>query len=322
MRTTLRLLLPAAAICVGLVMSAVLGGTAAYAEPTTAELEQQITDKSNQLEKVVEQYNELNEQLNQTKTQIASLQQSLPQLEAQSKAAQTRVAAIAKTTYRTTGISGATALLGGGDGRNVLMRLGALQQLAETQRQTIADAQLATAHLNVAQRDLNARVAEQSSRLATIATQKAGIESELDKLNQLKIQARGYASSGGSRWTGPIPAVSGKAGIAVTFAYNAIGTPYVWAAEGPDGYDCSGLTKAAWGAAGVSLAHYTVTQWNQTIPISRGDLAPGDLVFYENLGHVALYVGNGQVIHAPTFGEVVKISSIDMMTPDGYRRVT
>ncbi len=317
MRSTLRLLVPAAAICVGLVMT----GAAAHAEPTTAELEQQIADKSTQLEKVVEQYNELNEQLNQTKAQIDSLQQSLPQLEAQAKAAQARAGAIAKTTYQTTAIGGATALLSGGSGRDVLLRLGALEQLAQTQKETIADAQLATAHVNLAQRDLNARVAEQSARLATIATQKVGIESELDKLNQLKIRARGYSSSGGSRWTGPIPAVSGKAGIAVTFAYNAIGTPYVWAAEGPDGYDCSGLTKAAWGAAGVSLAHYTVTQWNQTIPISRGDLAPGDLVFYENLGHVALYVGNGQVIHAPTFGEVVKISSIDMMSPDGYRRV-
>lgn len=317
MRSTIRLLVPAGALCLGILVS----GTAAHAEPTVAELEQQISEKSAELEKVVEQYNQLNEQLKETKTQISTLEQSIPDLQAKAKAARSRVSEIAKTTYQTTGISGLTALLGASDGRDVLVKLGALQQLAAGQQQTVADAQLAAAHLRAAQRDLAQRLAEQDARLKTIATQKAGIESELEKLDELKIKARGYSSTTASRYTGPIPEISGQAGIAVTFAYNAIGTPYVWAADGPDGYDCSGLTLAAWREAGVSLAHYTVTQWNQTIPIGRGDLAPGDLVFYSGLGHVALYVGDGKVIHAPTFGDVVKISSVDMMTPDGYRRV-
>ena len=62
-------------------------------------------------------------------------------------------------------------------------------------------------------------------------------------------------------------------------------------------------------------------QYEETSRISRSQLQPGDLVFYSDLGHVALYVGSGKVIHAPTFGEVVKISSVDMMTPYGYGRV-
>jgi cell wall-associated NlpC family hydrolase len=115
--------------------------------------------------------------------------------------------------------------------------------------------------------------------------------------------------------------VSGKAGVAVRYAYNAIGKPYVWGAEGPDGYDCSGLTKAAWAAAGVSLYHHAATQWDETVRISRSQLAPGDLVFYADLGHVAIYVGGGQVIHSPTFGESVKLASVTMMTPYGYGRV-
>ena len=115
--------------------------------------------------------------------------------------------------------------------------------------------------------------------------------------------------------------MSGKAGVAVRYAYNAIGTPYVWAAEGPNGYDCSGLTLAAWKAAGKSLPHNAAMQWDKVAHISRSQLAAGDLVFYSGLGHVALYVGGGQVIHAPTFGESVKLASVDMMTPYGYGRV-
>jgi len=152
-------------------------------------------------------------------------------------------------------------------------------------------------------------------------SQRKGIESELSKLNDLKLKARGYTSTSGSRYTGPIPAIAGSAGVAVTFAYKAIGTPYVWAADGPDGYDCSGLTLAAWRAAGVGLPHNAAMQYNQTARINRSDLAPGDLVFYSNLGHVALYIGDGKVIHAPTFGDVVKISNVDMMRPYGYGRV-
>ncbi|MFD0594195.1 C40 family peptidase [Catellatospora coxensis] len=107
----------------------------------------------------------------------------------------------------------------------------------------------------------------------------------------------------------------------MAFAYKQLGKPYVWAADGPNGYDCSGLTLAAWRAAGVSLYHQAATQWREVAHISRSQLLPGDLVFYSGLGHVALYVGSGKVIHAPTTGEVVKIASVDMMSPYGYGRV-
>ncbi|MFC7480852.1 C40 family peptidase [Luedemannella flava] len=78
---------------------------------------------------------------------------------------------------------------------------------------------------------------------------------------------------------------------------------------------------AAWRAAGYSLPHNAAMQYNQLPKIGRSQLKPGDLVFYSGLGHVAIYVGSGKVIHAPTFGEVVKIAPVDMMSPYGYARV-
>jgi cell wall-associated NlpC family hydrolase len=72
----------------------------------------------------------------------------------------------------------------------------------------------------------------------------------------------------------------------------------------------------------VSLTHNAAEQWNEVVHIARSALAPGDLVFYDGLGHVAIYVGNNQVIHAPTQGDVVRIASVDMSPPYGYGRVT
>jgi cell wall-associated NlpC family hydrolase len=301
-------------------MVATAGGPA-YAEPTVAELEKQIDEKSHALELVVEQYNRINEQLGTTRAEIAELRQALPTLEQRADAAHGRAADIAHTAYKTGGITGLTAVLGGEPGSDLLARLGTLDKLARVQQAEITDAQQTAAARTAATAALQRQEDIEAGRALVLTNQRKGIEAELAKLNDLKIKARGSASTSGSRYTGTIPSIAGSAGVAVTFAYNAIGTPYVFAAAGPSGYDCSGLTMAAWKAAGKSLPHNAEMQYNQTARINRSDLAPGDLVFYSDLGHVALYVGDGKVIHAPTFGDVVKISNVDMMPPYGYGRI-
>jgi cell wall-associated NlpC family hydrolase len=103
----------------------------------------------------------------------------------------------------------------------------------------------------------------------------------------------------------------GAAQIAVQSAMDQLGKPYVWGAAGPDSFDCSGLTLFAYAHAGISLPHYTGDQFNQGRHVGRGDLQPGDLVFFEqNLGHMGMYIGNGNFIHSPHSGDVVKISSM------------
>ncbi|MGH9065707.1 MAG: C40 family peptidase [Acidimicrobiales bacterium] len=101
-----------------------------------------------------------------------------------------------------------------------------------------------------------------------------------------------------------------------------MGKPYVWGGSGPYGFDCSGLVMYAWAAAGVSLPHYTVSQYDATSRISESDLQPGDLIFYEGLGHVAMYVGGGEVVVADTTGTPVRIESMYYDgTPVGFGRV-
>ncbi|MFI6338627.1 NlpC/P60 family protein [Streptomyces sp. NPDC050535] len=102
-----------------------------------------------------------------------------------------------------------------------------------------------------------------------------------------------------------------KAAKAIAFARAQVGKPYVWGATGPGSYDCSGLTQAAWKAAGVTLPRVTYEQVNAGTTVSVSDAQPGDLVFfYGDISHVGLYIGNGMMIHAPKPGAYVREESI------------
>ncbi len=108
---------------------------------------------------------------------------------------------------------------------------------------------------------------------------------------------------------GPAPPVSGGAATAVAFARAQLGKPYVFATSGPNSFDCSGLTMAAWAAAGVRMPHYSGSQATMFPKVSWEQLQPGDIVvFYSDLHHVGLYIGGGMMIHAPQTGDVVKIA--------------
>ena len=112
----------------------------------------------------------------------------------------------------------------------------------------------------------------------------------------------------------PVAAPNMAAQVAVDTALAQLGDPYVWAGAGPNSFDCSGLTQFAYRAAGIELPHSSRMQSTMGTPVSRADLKPGDLIFfYSPVGHVGMYIGNGQMVHAPTSGSVVKIVNVDYM---------
>jgi cell wall-associated NlpC family hydrolase len=100
---------------------------------------------------------------------------------------------------------------------------------------------------------------------------------------------------------------SGVVGVAM----GQLGTPYVWAGSAPGGFDCSGFVMWAYAQVGVSLPHSSYAQYGYGVPVSRDQLQPGDLVFFDGLGHVGIYIGADQFVHAPHTGDVVKISSLN-----------
>jgi cell wall-associated NlpC family hydrolase len=118
------------------------------------------------------------------------------------------------------------------------------------------------------------------------------------------------------------PAPSSAAQTAVDTARAQVGKPYEYGAAGPDSYDCSGLTQYAYRAAGIELPHSSKGQSELGTPVDRAHLQPGDLVFfYQPVSHVGIYVGDGQMIHAPNPTAPVRLAPIDQMPFAGATRV-
>jgi cell wall-associated NlpC family hydrolase len=115
----------------------------------------------------------------------------------------------------------------------------------------------------------------------------------------------------------PPSAYTGAAGVALSY----VGTPYVWAGSAPGGFDCSGLVMYAYAQVGVSLPHSSYAMYNYGVPVPRDQLQVGDLVFFNGLGHVGIYIGGGYFVHAPHTGDVVKVSSLDADSYYGARRI-
>ena len=123
----------------------------------------------------------------------------------------------------------------------------------------------------------------------------------------------------------PTPTILGSGAghpDAAHIALRYLGVPYVWGGASPSGFDCSGLVTYVYAQLGISLPHYTVSQWNVTQPIAVSQMQPGDLIFFDGLGHVGIYLGGGQMVDAPHTGAVVRVESIyGFGSIDGARRV-
>ncbi|MFF4893976.1 C40 family peptidase [Micromonospora chersina] len=320
--SSLRILLRSLAVA-GLSAALLAPASVARAEPTPAELTKQIEKSSTELERIVESYNKLNEEIKANKATAATLQAKIGPLQEQAERSRADVAALAATAYKTGGMRTARALLEPGGAATLPDRLGTLDQLTRQRQQTITGFTDSQRRLIDQKTRLDATLAREAAQAKQLVAGKKKIEADLARLYELRRQAYGRATEAPAKSSsaGSAPAISGSAGVAVRYAYGAIGKPYVWGADGPDGYDCSGLTLAAWRAAGKSLPHNAAMQWDATSRISRSSLQAGDLVFYSGLGHVALYVGGGQVIDAPSAGRNVSKRDMNMMTIQGYGRV-
>ncbi|HEX2894971.1 MAG TPA: NlpC/P60 family protein [Marmoricola sp.] len=191
----------------------------------------------------------------------------------------------------------------------------ALERKAE---QAAAAAAAAKAKAEAAQAKAQAKAQAAKAKDATDKA-KADAQDTQDQLAEFGVEG-GWSDPGL-----PIPKGTGPgATAAIEFAKAQLGEPYVWGGAGPDVWDCSGLTMMAWAAGGISLPHFAAAQYQLTKHISPADLKAGDLVFWgtspNTIHHVALYIGNGQIIQAPHTGDVVKVSPLFASPPDFFGR--
>ncbi|MEV6549305.1 NlpC/P60 family protein [Streptomyces sp. NPDC051597] len=319
-----------------------------HAEPrlTPAQVKAKVDKLYQEAEVATEAYNGAKEKADDAQQAVTALQDEAARKADRLGSARNALGSIATAQYRTGGVAPALQLMLSSDPRRYLDDAAFQERAGDRTASAVAGVRRQLAELKRLHTAADSRLAELRARQAELKRQKETVTSKIESARALLArltaeERQAYESEDGAR-TGAgtpgrasrssasgapvsapagLPAPSGRAAAAVAYAYGALGKPYVWGATGPSAFDCSGLTQAAWGAAGVSLPRTTYTQINSGARVSRSGLAPGDLVFfYSGISHVGLYVGGGQMIHAPHPGAPVRIAPIDQMPFAGATR--
>ncbi|MGK5737622.1 NlpC/P60 family protein [Micromonospora sp. URMC 103] len=303
----------ALAALIGVAVVLTGGATAAHADPSVAEIERQIDEDWNKLEPVIEKHNATRQDLAAKRREADALAARIKPLQRRVDEAMDKVSALAVRAYKGETVSTVNAVLGSRTPGEVVGQLEMLDRFAHNQQQDVQQVVELRDELARQKAPLDEMVSRLAVTEAQLAAKKKQINAEIDRLQKLRIKVYGNGGGGPLR-PAPCPATypGGAAGVAVKFACAQIGKPYVWGAEGPNSYDCSGLMLAAWKKAGVSLPHNAAQQSRVTKDVSRGELRPGDLVFYySDIHHVGMYVGGGWVVHASQAGQPVKMKKVD-----------
>ena len=322
------------------VIGVLLTAAPAQAAPSTAtEAAQLVAARGHDLEVVTEKFNEARATLETQRAAAIAAKATLDQAAAALAAAQQQVRGIARSAWTSDGLTGFQALMTSDSADEFVDRMSTLQMVSGRQNAVLgaaAGANVAAAQAQAAAVDAataaKATYDKVAAQQAELQKQVADYKAVYDKLSAAeKHAATDGAANRASRSadreaaapSGPVVASSQAAQIAVDTALAQRGKPYIWAASGPGSFDCSGLTAFAYEAAGVSLPHSSAQQSKMGQAVSKADLQPGDLVFfYSPVSHVGIYIGNGQMVHAPTSGDVVKVANLDAMgSYAGARRI-
>lgn len=322
------------------------------ATDTIASVTQRLDNLSKQSESLAEKYNGAQITLTARQKAAGKAQSAFRSAAATYQTARAQLTNTLKSQYEGAQFSTAGALLTSTNEANYLDKVEALNLLNAHRSAVVAELITARANADKAQEAAADALQKAKSVRDLVSKQRADVEAKTKKYTDLLAtlnaqQQEQYrdrnaptaAQLATTQTTQALPAApaqpaappavgggSAKAQIAVAYARAQLGKPYVFAAAGPDAFDCSGLTMMAWAAAGVSLPHYAPSQmqYGSTVPIDVSAMLPGDLIFlYPDIGHVEIYAGNGMAISAPQPGDVVKYVSVayDMPNIVGVRRI-
>ncbi|SFF21776.1 C40 family peptidase [Blastococcus tunisiensis] len=322
------------------VLGTVLVAVPAQAAPaTSAEAAQLVASRGHELEVITEEFNEARVALTAQQDAARAAAAVMEQATAELAAAQQYVRGLARTAYTGEGLGSVQALLTSDSADAFVDRMATLQMVAGHQNGILERAAAANVAAAQAQAAAAQATTEAQAQYDAVAAQQAALQAEVDSYRaafsqlstqeqQAAVAAHGEedrASRSADREPAaadaPVVANGNAAQIAIDTAMAQRGKPYVWAAGGPNAYDCSGLTAYAFRAAGINLPHSSRLQSRMGQAVSRDQLQPGDLVFfYSPVSHVGIYIGNGQMVHAPTSGDVVKVAPL-MSGYSGARRI-
>ena len=307
----------------------VLAPTTAGAAPGTA------AEAGALLQETAQRLTVLDEQMHEAELTVAAQQEAAAAAAEQAAAAQAALAvyepqlrAIAQSGYTGKSQSRVAAFLTSDSADELVQQMTTLDMIAAHTNALVGEVAVAQAAAAQAQASADQLAATAQAGLAQLEEQRAAVQKEaagyqadfarLSAAEQTRLTTAIAGRSLSAPSATELPLVPGSAAaIAIQVALSKVGSTYVAGGSGPNTFDCSGLTSFAYAAAGVMLPHSSRAQSTLGRRVERNELQPGDLVFYYSpISHVALYIGNGMIVHARTQGVPLSVTSVDQ---SGYR---
>ncbi|MEU0968838.1 NlpC/P60 family protein [Streptomyces sp. NPDC005917] len=309
-----------------------------HAEPqlTPAQVKTKVDQLYKEAEAATQKYDGAREKSDAEQRRLNALQDESARKQEKLNSAREALGSAAAAQYRAGGIDPAWQLALSSDPDRYLDDAAFAERAGARQAGAVARVRQQLREIERLRGAAHVELTSLRSRQAELKRQKTAISGKLGEarrlLDRLAPQQRAAVTAGrasrsasDARATlapGSVAAPDSRAAAAVAYAYAKLGSPYVWGATGPNAFDCSGLAQAAYRSAGVSIPRTTYAQINAGRRVSRSELQPGDLVFfYSGISHVGIYIGNGQMIHAPNPSAPVRIAPIDEMPLAGATRV-
>ncbi|MFC8994338.1 NlpC/P60 family protein [Streptomyces rochei] len=320
-----------------------LGGTGhADPAPTPAQVGATVDKLYREAEVATEKYNGAKEKARAAERRLEDLRDEAARKEDRLNSAREALGSVAAAQYRSGGLDPALRLALSSDPDRYLEGAALVERAGSRQRAAVGRFRKELREVEQLRGAARVEVASLTSRRAELKRHRKTITDKLEAARRLLSRLtreerarlaedtgngtaeRASRSSSGPRdglpTTGRAP--DSRAAAAIAYARQKLGSPYVWGATGPDAFDCSGLTQAAYRAAGVSLPRTTYAQIDAGRRVARSELLPGDLVFfYSGISHVGIYIGDGKMIHAPNPSAPVRVAPVDQMPFAGATRV-
>ena len=322
-RTRRAAVLGSAVLLAGGLAAMVTQVAGAAPQPSIDQVRTTINTLTGEFNKANQQYDQVQEQLTAADARLKQLNKQLDRDNARYQAARKLVVQIADSTYEDSASTSLAGLLTSADPSQVLAEASLIAQVTGTRNlETEAFLTDATQLSSVQQEQQHteqgiAQLAAQrkgtKDHIASLLSKQNSILSSLTNTELAQVQqgtVQGGTGITNAVYSGP---TGSQADTAVAFVFRQLGCSYSYGSTGPcgSGFDCSGLVMSAWAAAGITIPRDTFEQWAALPHISTSDLQPGDLLYYDGIGHVAMYVGDGMIIDAPTEGEVVREIPMD-----------
>ncbi|MEU6592076.1 NlpC/P60 family protein [Streptomyces sp. NPDC046881] len=320
----------AVALCVLSAATAALGAVPVHAAPS-ADTRAEVDRLYEEAEKATQAFDKADEQAGRLRRRVRDAQDHIARQQERVNELREQLGSLAGAQYRSGGIDPAVALLFAADPDDYLDKASTLDRIGTRQAGRLKELQSLLRDLAQERAEAAGTLAELERSRKAVAAHKRTVERKLARARQLinalptaERAAYDRASRGGRTDLldlSGVPVPDGRAAAALTAARSALGRPYVWGANGPAGFDCSGLMQWAYAHAGIHLPRTSQEQRfaGRQVPLSQA--RPGDLVVYRSdASHVAMYAGNGQVIHAPYPGAPVRYDPVGMMPVSSVTR--